>query len=198
MKSQSFLVKGWNLFKNDEENIRSSYNALKTISTEHERIHAGMAWLNKEEYFVPPSTTVYYAFLVNSFENQVHIRNFGFVSDQGPMKFHFREAPSLDVNSLGILLSLNNMNRNSPNLSGMNLYGAPVIDVNSLGEHLDYILQPESAPGNQPAGGAAENAITEWIIDNDKDYLFSLENTTVNTATIESQFMVYRPGEYQG
>ena len=108
------------------------------------------------------------------------------------MKLHFREAPSYDVNSLGTLLSLNNLNRSSVNSSGMNLYGNPWVDINSLGLHLDYILQPESAPGNQPAGGAANNKITEWFIDNDKAYLFSLENTTVNSATIESQFFVYR------
>lgn len=186
------LLNGWNKFKGSAENIRSSFNALKTINVEHERIHAGMAWLNKDEYIVPPNTTAYYIFLVDSGYSNAHVRNFGFVSDQGPMKLHFREAPSYDVNSLGTLLSLNNLNRSSVNSSGMNLYGNPWVDINSLGLHLDYILQPESAPGNQPAGGAANNKITEWFIDNDKAYLFSLENTTVNSATIESQFFVYR------
>jgi len=190
--SPRVLLKGWNVFKNAEENIRSSFNALKTINTEHERIHRGLAWLNKDEYFVPPATTAYYLFLVDSGYSNVHVRNFGFTSDQGPMKLHFREAPSYDVNSLGTLLSLNNLNRSSVNSSGMNLYGNPWVDANSLGLHLDFILQPESAPGNQPAGGAAENKITEWYIDNDKSYLFSLENTSANTATIESQFFVYR------
>lgn len=198
MKSPTALIKGWNLFKNDEENIRSSFNALKTISTEHERIHAGMAWLNKDEYVIPPSTIAYYLFKVASFSNLTHVRNFGFVSDQGVMKLHFRESPSIDVNSLGVELSLNNLNRTLLNNSGLHLHGAPWVDVNSLGTHLDFILQPESAPGNQPAGGAADNKITEWLVDNDKYYLFSLDNTTVNSATIESQFFVYRSGDYQG
>lgn len=186
------LFQGWNLFKSKEENINSSYNALKSVTTEHERIHAGKAWLNKDEYYIAPNTVSYYAFIVESYDTSVHVRNFGFVSDQGPMKLHFRESPSLNVNSLGVSLSLNNMNRTSGNLPGMRLYGGPVVDVNSLGQHLDFILQPESAPGNQPAGGSAENAVTEWLIDNDKSYLFSLQNTTANTATIESQFFAYR------
>ena len=145
------LVQAWNKVMNKAQTLHASYSALKTIDTEHERIHAGMAWLNKDEYFVPPSTTFYYLFHVDSFTNPCHIRNFGFVTDNGPMKLHFRESPFIDVNSQGVELSLNNMNRNSGNLSGMALHGGPVIDVNSLGYHLDFIYAPESAPGNQPA-----------------------------------------------
>lgn len=189
------LLKAWNTFKDGSENIHSVNNAVKTIHTEHERIHAGMAWLNKDRYVVPPSTTAYYLFRVESYSNPSQIRNFGFVSNQGPMELHFREAPFTDVNSLGTPLSFNNMNRNSSNLPGMTLYGAPFVDVNSIGVHLDFILQPESAPGNQAAGGGASNVIEEWVIDNSKSYLFTLENTTVNSAVVESQFFVYRSGE---
>lgn len=187
------LLNGWNAFLKKSENLRSSYNGLKIISSEHERIHAGWAFLNKDRYVVPPSTTVYYLFKVESGDQDTHVRNFGFVSDQGPMELHFREAPSYDADSMGVMLSLENMNRASVNSSGLQLFGNPAgIDTNSLGLHLDYILQPESAPGNQPAGGAGQHAVTEWRIDNSKVYLFSLNNLTANSATIESNFFVYR------
>lgn len=191
MRSPTSLIKGWNLFKNDEENIRSSFNALKTIVTEHERIHAGKAWLNNDEYFLPSGMS-YYLFKVDSFDFNTHLRNYGFVSDQGPMTLHLRESPFIDTNSLGTPLSLNNLNRNSSNLPGMTLYGAPFTDADSLGTHLGYILQPEASPGNQPAGGAGDPVVTEWFLNNDKYYLFELNNTAVNTATVGSQFFVYR------
>lgn len=192
MKSPTALLKAWSLLIGDEENIRASENALMMIAIEHERIHAGKAWINKDEYFVPPNTTANYLFHVDSFDTSVHVRNFGFVSDQGLMKLHFYENPFVDVNSEGDVLSLRSMNRNAGEDSGLSLHGNPFIDTNSLGIHLDFILQPESAIGNQSAGGAAKNAVTEWLVNNDYYYLFTLENTTVNTATIESQFFVYR------
>lgn len=170
-----------------------SNNALKVIDVEHERIHRGKVWYNNDEYFIPPNSTSYFVFKADSNSGNVHIRNYGFVSDQGPMKLFFKEEPFIDVNSLGTELRLHNMNRTSVNSSQMILYAEPAgIDVNSLGLTLSYTLQPESAPGNQPAGGSAQSVILEWVVPDDKYYLFSLENTAVNTATIESQFFVYR------
>lgn len=186
------LLNAWSRVTNGIQNITASNNALKIIVSEHERIHTGKAWLNKDEYVVPPQSKAYYLFRVESYDTEVYVRNFGFVSDNGPMKLHFRESPSFDVNSLGTPLSFNNLNRNSPNLPGMVLYGNPWVDVDSIGYHLDFVFQPESAPGNQAAGGVAQNAVTEWYVDKSKTYLFELENTSSNSATVESQFFVYR------
>lgn len=191
--SQRLLIKAWNLFRDDEENIHSSYNALKIIQTEHERVHAGRSWYHNQRHYIPPSTTVYYAVKVDSNgTSDIHLRNYGYKSDQGPMHLLFYENPYLDANSLGTLLPLYNLNRLSSALSGCSLYGGPVVNVSSLGTSLGYVQQPTSAPGNQPAGGIGEVGATEWVLSNSYYYLFSLQNTAVNTATIESSFLVYR------
>lgn len=191
--SQRFLAKAWNLFKGDEENLHSSYNALKVIQTDHERIHAGKSWLHNQRHYVAPSTTVYYAVKVDSNgTSDIHLRSYGYKSDQGPMHLFFYENPYLDASSLGVSLPIYNLNRTSDALSGCSLYGGPVINVNSLGVSLGYVQQPNSAPGNQSAGGIGEVGATEWILNNSYYYLFALQNTASNTATIESAFLVYR------
>lgn len=183
---------GYNTILKKWDAIKSTYSAIKTSTTELERIHMGKAWINNDEYFIPPTTIAHYLFMVNSISGDVHLRNFGFTSTEGPLKLHLYESPFFDVNSLGELLTLGALNRAVVNSSGMSLYKNPFVDVNSVGEHLSYLLHPTSSLGNQGAPGASTQPILEFVLDQTKAYLFSMENTATNTATIESQFFIYR------
>ena len=193
MRSPTFIVKAWNAILNREQNVRASFNALKIIETEHERIHAGKSWAQKDEHVLPPLSTGYYAVKVNSdFSGQIHLRNLGFTANNGPIKLHFYEDTFINVNSLGTELPLRNLNRNYSDNCDARLYAGTYVNVNSLGTHLDFIFEPAAAPGNQPAGSDVSNALLEWVLDKDKWYAIQMQNThATNSATLESQFMVY-------
>lgn len=194
------LVQCWNAALGVEQNIRASHNAMKTIVSEHERIHAGKAWNHNQEHFLLPSTFGYYLFLVNSLEagEQLHIRDYGFTAGDGPVKLKLFRGAFFDANSLGTSLPLYNLSDISSNESGCALYGAPFVDVNSLGDNVGFVFHPNSpALGGLLAGGEGGGSppVTERIANPDLGYIFQMENLATDTVTLESRFFVYRTGD---
>ena len=190
------LICGWHTDSGDPQEITAIDGSIKTIPKEHERVHAGKAWLYKAEHFLVPSSFSNFVMLVDSGAH-VSLRDYGLIADKGPIKLRFYEEPYFDANSLGVELPLVAMNRITVNTPSFQLYGSPFVDANSLGLELDFTYLPNST-GNQPftggsGAGAGEAPPVEFLLGNgiQQAYLFRLENIAVDTATIQSRLWAY-------
>ena len=81
-KSPTFIVKAWNLFKSDEENIRSSYNSLKTLDIAHERIHQGRMFRHTEVHSLAAAGVYNHLIIPNSGSDN-HLQSVAVKADQG-------------------------------------------------------------------------------------------------------------------
>lgn len=178
MRSSTFIIKAWNLFRGDEENIHGSYNALKTLEILHERVHAGRVWMHAEKHVtIASSGTVDHLIIPNS-QSDVHLRSFTFDLSGGPSDIEFYESPFIDANSLGVVTTNEyaNLNRNSVVERDFLAYEDPFIDVNSIGTMLPGAYVSAS---DKKSPGFSETLPIEMMLKNDgSSYLVRLRNTS--------------------
>ncbi|MCK5609667.1 hypothetical protein KAR91_47780 [Candidatus Pacearchaeota archaeon] len=187
------LVFAWNVFRDKAEHLNSSFGALKSIVSEHERIHAGRAFMYSHEHFLAPDEIMMHYFLISS-ESNVHLRSYDFISDQGPSKVYLYEEPFYDVNSLGTIHVQRNLNRTSINSAQSIVYHDPFYDINSLGEELSLNFQPEATGGPlKSIAGESVAPVTEWILKKGFVYGLRFDNLSVNSTTVVCKFFNYSP-----
>lgn len=196
--SQPFLLRAFNNFLGREENIRSSYHALKMLSVEHERIHSGNAWLHSEEHNnLASEANLDHVIVPNSGGSiDLHLRHVGFNVTEGPGGVHVYENPYINVNSAGtdVTSAFQNRNRRATNERGFIAYENPYIDANSLGTQIDYALIEATAGGPIKAAGGDAEVLAEVILDNTKPYLVRYTNhAPTNVASyVECKMFIYR------
>ena len=184
------VLKAWNKALGKAENIRSSFNALKTISTTHERIHAGKAFY-KQVRGQQAAGAVRTMLLVVG-DTAFHLRQFGIKSDQGPFVANLYEAPFSDVNSYGAPVEMLNLNRSSLDTPGITLYNAPFYDVNSIGLEIDGGSILQSAGGSiKSIAGEASTIVSEWILKPNTNYLAYFVNSSTSIANFHQHIVGY-------
>jgi len=187
------VMKIWNLALGRPQNLRASYNAAKTITTEHERIHAGKMWHHADVSTLAAGATINTLIAVSS-NSELHLRSIGFDANVGPCEGYFYEAPVIDVNSLGTGFIPKNLNRRSSNLSVSSFYIDPVIDVNSLGDRIDVVAIVAATGGPiKSISGESASAVTEWILKPGNKYLFRFTNKNGSTGLYNSNITFYEP-----
>lgn len=194
MKTPRVLLKAWNIIKRDDENLTSSYNGLKTIATEHERIHAGKAWYSTGfGNHLSASPTRFTLIKVDS-GAEFHVRDFGVRTNQGPYSGTLYEAPVVDVSSLGVVMPFPNLDRNSSNIAPITLYANPSLDVNSLGTFLDtgHIFEAAGGAVKQIAGEIS-TLVTEWSLKPDTYYAAVFVNSSGNNADYVQHLFGFDP-----
>jgi len=194
-KSTSFIIKAWNLFKEDEENIRSSFNALKTITTEHERIHQGKMYSYSDISSLAADASTQILFSVAS-DSSLHLRKIQMGADVGACEGYLYENPYVDVASLGTGFKPQNLNRESSNISASSFYIDAYLDVNSLGVEIDASAILQATGGNlKSIEGGADSAVVEWILKRGNNYMFKFTNNNAGIALISKHFSFYEPSD---
>lgn len=191
------MLLGYNVNSAGPDEIKTSDNALIVMPLEHERIHAGKAWTYNKKHFILTGSENNFLLLVNSGE-EIHLRNFGFVADAGPVHLTLYADTFFNVDSLGVQLPVVALNQTLINSPNFTLHGGPFVDAASLGEVLSFTMMPNSEGGPvQSSAGAAESPITEWHLGGgtQKGYLFRLDNFSPNTVTLESRLWIYESEE---
>jgi len=181
-----------NLFFGNEQDIHGSYNAMKMINTEHERIHAGKCWYSQGHGTQTAGATRY--MLIRVADTELHVRDFGIKTNQGPFTGALYEAPFIDINSLGTLTPFRNLNRSSVNSCSTLLYNAPFADINSLGEEIDYGTVFETAGGAiKQISGALSTVVVEWVLKPNTDYVAAFVNSSTSDADFTQHILGYEP-----
>lgn len=189
MRSPSVIVKGWNLFKNDEENIRSSYNSLKIIQLEHERVHAGKTFRHTEVHSLA-SDGVYSHLIIPNSGSDIHLQSMNVKASAGIVHLGLYENPFTDANSLGLLDTDEwlNQNRRSSNEPPFIAYENAFTDANSLGEK---VFEDLITDVSKDAGGAEEGIPDEVVFDHTKTYLLRVTNKAGANIATSDKFTVY-------
>ena len=188
-RSPSFIVKAWNLFKSDEENIRSSYNSLKIVQLEHERIHQGRSFRHTEVHSLA-SAEVYAHLIIPNSGSDVHLQSMSIKASSGIVHLGLYENPFTDANSLGSLDTDEwlNQKRNSSNVPPFLAYENPFTDANSLGTK---VFEDLITDVSKDAGGSEEGIPNEIMFDNTKTYLLRVTNNSGATIATSDKFTVY-------
>jgi len=195
MSTQGALLRVWNAFKNGEQNVRGSYNALKNISVEHERAHAGRVFYYSDITSLAAGSVDSFLLTVSSGQ-EMHLRTIRYEADVGPCEGYLYENPFVNVNSLGTALSLKNCRRDSANIAPCSSYTSPFFDINSAGEQIDSgaIVAATGGP-IKSISGQASSAITEWVLKADNRYVYRFKNNNAGTALIVKSILAYDPKE---
>lgn len=196
-RSTPFLLRAWDKLLGRESNVTMSYGGLKQLSTEHERIHTGNAWLHSEPHYNVASGSSVDHLIVPTSGGAVdlHLSHVGYNTAAGPAEINIYEAPFTDADSFGtdVTSSFENRNRTKTNARGFTIRENPFINVNSLGERLDYDLIEATAGGPVKTSGGAAGALKEAVLDNTKQYLMRFTNLSGDVSSYVSvnQF-IYR------
>jgi len=188
-RSPSSIIKAWNLFKNDEENIRSSYNSLKILQLEHERIHAGKSFRHSEVHSLTSGATYDHLIIPNS-GSDIHLQTMNIKANAGIVHLGLYENPFTDANSLGAddTGEWFNQNRKSSNTPPFKAYEGAFIDVNSLGIRINEDLVTDVS---KDAGGAEEGIPNEIVLDDTKTYLLRVTNNAGAIIATVAKFSAY-------
>ena len=188
-KSPSFIVKAWNLFKSDEENIRSSYNSLKTIDLSHERVHNGRMFRHSEVHSLGTGEALNHLIIPNSGSN-IHLQSMNIKSDQGIVRLGLYEDPFTNASSLGADHTDQwlNQNRSSSNVPPFIAHESPFIDANSLGANIIEDLVTDTS---KDAGGTEEGLANEITLNHSKTYLLRTVNEAGAAIATVAKFAVY-------
>lgn len=197
MTTDRVLLKAWNAMLGRDENLHASYNAIKGVVSETERIHSGNSWLHSEAHYnLAAGDSISHLIIPNSGGGvDLHLSNIGYNTTAGPAELEVYEAPFININSFGadITSSFFNRNRTRTNVRGFVIREDPFIDVNSIGVLLDYSLIEASAGGPIKASGGAAGAASEMVLDNTKQYLLRHTNQSANVASYtSSRVFIYR------
>lgn len=182
------FVHGWNRSTNTIDEITATYNALKTVSADHERIHAGKGY---NISFVSSIAAGAIGWTLISIPNSVavHMRTIKVAGVGAPFEVTFRETTSVDVNSLGSKLTPINFNRSSTNISSVGVYTDP--SVVSSGTLLDIDVAPVSA---KDSGGQGQIPEQEWVLSNSgKWYLVGIKNNSGGNSSYNTKYFWYEP-----
>jgi len=185
------LLHAYNQVIGKIQTIRSSYNAVKTLDTEHERIHAGKMWEHTQIHSMSTGQ-IYDHLIVPDSGSDLHLRSADFSSDGGPGLLEVYEAPFTDANSIGTVDTdaWKNLNRKSSNVIPATMYDEPFIDANSIGELLSAKVLAVSGVG-QDQIGAKQAATHEWMLDDQKSYLIRYTNNDTGNVTANAEFLIY-------
>lgn len=183
------ILKAYNYAVGRVQSLAASYNALKGIVTEHERIHAGKGWTFGDVSSLASAANL--DFLIMPSSEEMHLRNYSIIADGGPCVTRLYEAPFIDANSMGTLQNFYGNNRRSSNVSSVQIYEAPYIDANSIGVQLDPTLLATGTPF--PGGGQINNAVVEWILHEEKPYLVRTVNNDNAAISIDTHLFWYNP-----
>ena len=188
-KSPTFIVKAWNLFKSDEENIRSSYNSLKTLDIAHERIHQGRMFRHTEVHSLAAAGVYNHLIIPNSGSDN-HLQSVAVKADQGIVHIGIYENPFTDANSLGVLDTDEwlNQNRSSINVPDFVAYENVYVNVNSLGIKISEDLVTDTS---KDAGGAEEGVPYEIMFNSTKTYLIQVTNNAGAAIATVDKFSIY-------
>jgi len=195
MSGRPVLIKAWNAFLNREQHVQSSFNMIKTIESDHARVHEGVAYTVAETIAVASNAYLRYLLITNG--KRMHLRDFSFRSTVGPAGVLLHEEPFWDANSLGTNLTGNvaALNRNNIIPSSAQLHRNPFVDTNSLGTQLDSDLMEQASGGPiKAAGGAAGGPVIEYILPNSGAYLISFVNSNAGSALVGSKIFWYEEG----
>lgn len=183
------LIEGYNVYKGGAEFIRSSNNALKTLSTEHERIHAGKYFRHSEVHSLATGVSHYHYIVPNS-GSHLHLRSYRVKANNGPGRLNIYENPYIDASSIGTDISSDykNLNRASSNVFPATAYLGPYVDVNSIGEELDVSMLFDSS---KDAGEESELVDHEIALTNSYGYLVRYFNDSGAAATSSIRIGIY-------
>lgn len=184
MIGRPVLLNAWNSFWGREEHVESSFNMIKTIDTEHARIHDGLGYNVAETIVVAAGASARYLINVNG--EAIHLRDFTFKATTGPGGVAVHESPFFDTNSLGTQLTPVNLNRRGTiGVSSVGLFRDPFTNVNSLGDQIDSDLMEQSTGGPvKAAGGSAGGPAVEWVLPASGSYLVSYTNSHASDAAL--------------
>lgn len=195
MKSTTFLVKAFNLFKNDEENIHSSVNAIKTIVSEHERAHAGKMFGYTDVSTLAAGDDLALLIAVPADGEEVHLRSLGIDINVGPCIGGLYEDPYIDPSSLGTGFRPRNTRRSArAYTSTTSFYQGTGFNVNSLGEEIEAAAVVQDTGGTlKTIKGEAEGVFVEWILQPGHTYLGKFNNGNGTTGIYELGLHFYEP-----
>jgi len=196
MRSPTILAKAWNLFRQAEENLHSTHNALKTAVTEHERIHAGKVYHHSDVSTLAAAGSLGLLMTIDS-DTELHLRDYSYNTNGGPCELYLYENPFVDTASIGTYFAPDNLNTRSSNVSVHSFHHNPYINVNSIGIRKDSSAVLASAGGPvKTIQGAAQGLVTEWVLKPGNRYLMNFTNVNGGTILYNSNFTFYEPGDH--
>ena len=151
--------------------------AAINIDTLHAHIHRGRAFTCSASITIGNNATHDAIIWVpNSLEP--HLRIYRLDVDAAPFDITLYEGPFTIVNS-GVQCVPRNLNRKSGNVSSM---GIAVTAVASLVPGSFTQLEYHRITGAKQTGGSEENAVTEWDLKPDTEYLIRMTNIAAGAA----------------
>lgn len=141
--------------------------ALKVISSEHARIHAGQAFTHGSLHLALANATSYYHLLDNPAGNYPHIRLAKVTCEGAPFWLELFEGATT---SGGTAADVFNNNRNSLIASKLLMYHAPTVSAEGTA------LPATMITGSGSAGGSSEFSEIEWILKPATKYLIKVTN----------------------
>jgi hypothetical protein len=185
------LLQGWNIFKGREENIRTSFHAIKTITFEHERIHSGRYY--KHAHIHSLGNGEYHTHYIepNSGYN-LHLRYYNVKADNGPGVLSIYENPYIDASSLGsdVTSDFINLNRASNNYIPASISYGVGFDANSSGVELPQSLL---ADASKDSGENSSVGDQEIILNSQRKYLLKYDNNAGAVVTTLINIGIYDP-----
>jgi len=183
--SDRVLVKAWNRSIGREQNVQVSYNMIKTIEADHARIHDGVAF-HVSHISSLASGGVHFMLIVPN-SSGMHLRQQHIVVTGAPITATLYESSS--YSNVGSVQQVNNMNRQSANVSSSSIYSAPTIVV--TGTAIEHTLIPVTA---KDSGGTGEGPAQEWILDGTGPYVLGVKNDAGAAITVGMKLFWYEPG----
>lgn len=187
------LLLAWNEALSSDQNLRASYGAIKTITTDHERIHDGKMLDFTDITTIGAGATTYLLISVNS-SDEVHLRNAEFEINVGPCESYLYRDPYIDVNSLGTGFRFKNLNDTVAYTGAASYYAEPYIDVNSLGEVIESGGVVQTTGGFiRTVHGLANSAVVERVLQPGHNYVLAFTNNNGGTGNLRKSVVYYEP-----
>jgi len=184
------ILKAWNKFLDQAQNIQSDFNMMKVIDAEHARVHEGLLFNISKKVTIPASSDYYYVVRTNGLP--MHFRPIHVVSNASPMDVRLYEAPFINVNSIGNEVLWLNKNRQSSNVTSSQMFDNPFINTASIGTELSYGLIEGTIGGAIKQSGGDTASVQEWLLPNSSYYALRIGNgDSTNPATISIEMSMY-------
>ncbi len=178
------ILKAYNSLLNKVENVRAVENALLSMPYEVAEIHNGYFYTHHAQLTVAASAVHNHIIVVGSLD--IDLLAYDFAATVGPGDIFLYENTFVDVNSYGTQPDMYNRNRTAVKVPTTIMRSQPYIDVNSIGDLLEYKLIPESSGGNNKEVGGSSSSREKWILKAETNYLIRyVNNDASNAGTVD-------------
>lgn len=165
--------------------------APRTIEQEHAKIHDGDAYAFSDINSGTSGQSRDYAITVPA-SIFPHYRLVRLGASGSPFKYEVYEAPFLNIaQSGGTELLYKNMNRNSSNVTSVQVFKNPFTDADSLGTNLE---QEEFIAAGVQGGGSGTPTTFEWLFKENENYIVRVTNDDATTESFDITTFMYESG----